>query len=118
MLLRNKDLASLRAIFSEIDMSFEIWAYGSRVSGEAHDGSDLDLVMRPQGLQKTPIQLFVQIKNKIQQSNIPILVDLFDWARLPETFHRNILAQHEVLFSNMEGTVNKPGAEDESVSAD
>jgi len=73
--------------------------------------------MRPHDLQKTPISLFVQIKNKIQESNIPIIVELFDWARLPETFHRNILAQHEVLFSNLGMAVNKPEAEYKKLSA-
>lgn len=24
----------------------EVWAYGSRISGRSHDGSDLDLVLR------------------------------------------------------------------------
>ena len=28
----------------------EVWAYGSRVSGRSHDGSDLDLVLRAPGL--------------------------------------------------------------------
>jgi len=73
--------------------------------------------MRPHDLQKTPISLFVQIKNKIQQSNIPIIVELFDWARLPETFHRNILAHHEVLFSNLGMAVNKPQAEYKNLSS-
>lgn len=41
-------------------------------------------------------------------SNIPILVDLFDWARLPESFHQNIVAQHEVLFSNIKMIANEP----------
>jgi uncharacterized protein len=39
------------------------------------------------------------------------VVELFDWARLPESFHRNIEAQHEVLFSNLNVTVNEPPIE-------
>ena len=30
----------------------EVWAYGSRVNGRSHDGSDLDLVLRGPGLDK------------------------------------------------------------------
>jgi hypothetical protein len=30
---------------------------------------------------------------------------------LPESFHRNIEAQHEVLFSNLQKMVNEPPAE-------
>ncbi len=32
----------------------EVWAYGSRINGRAHDGSDLDLVLRAPRLQPIP----------------------------------------------------------------
>ena len=99
--MRDKDKETLLNIFSGFQLSFEVWAYGSRVQGTAHSGSDLDLVLRTQNLEKLPIDILLEIKENIQQSNIPIIVELFDWARLPESFHRNIEAQHEVLFSNI-----------------
>ena len=111
MLLRNKDKERLLAIFSMPELPFEVWAYGSRVNGEAHDGSDLDLVLRSHDLQRLPIDVLLDIKDKIQQSNIPILVELFDWARLPQSFQRNIEAQHEVLFSNLSMLVYEQKAE-------
>lgn len=101
MILRDKDKETLLNIFLAFQVSFEVWAYGSRVQGTAHSGSDLDLVLRTQNLEKLPIDILLEIKENIQQSNIPIIVELFDWARLPESFHRNIEAQHEVLFSNI-----------------
>ena len=111
MLLKNKDKERLLAIFSMPDIPFEVWAYGSRVNGEAHAGSDLDLVIRSHDLQKLPIDVLLDIKDKIQQSNIPIVVELFDWARLPESFQLNIEAQHEVLFSNLCAIVQEQKAE-------
>ncbi len=111
MILRNKDQETLLGIFSTTDISLEVWAYGSRVTGEAHEGSDLDLVIRSYNLQKLPLDVLQELKEKIQESNIPIVVELFDWARLPESFHGNINAQHEVLYSNLEMTVNEPQAE-------
>ncbi|MFP5040087.1 nucleotidyltransferase domain-containing protein [Parasediminibacterium sp. JCM 36343] len=101
MILRAKDKQRLIAIFNSVETPIEVWAYGSRVSGKAHEGSDLDLVMRTPSLQKMPIEVFVNVKEKIKESNIPIVVELFDWARLPESFHKNIEAQHEVLYSNL-----------------
>ncbi|MBC7389059.1 MAG: nucleotidyltransferase domain-containing protein [Opitutaceae bacterium] len=98
MLLRNKDRESLISIFSQIDMPFEVWAYGSRVNGTAHDGSDLDLVLRSKNGKEIPFDIFMVLKDKIQQSNIPIIVELFEWSRLPESFHKNIEARHEVLY--------------------
>ena len=100
MILRNKDRERLIAIFETATTSFEVWAYGSRVNGDAHDGSDLDLVVRTPDLQKMPVDVFLAIKEKIRESNIPIVVELFDWARLPDTFHIIILAKHEILYRN------------------
>ena len=101
LLLRNKDKELLTEIFSSLDIPVEVWAYGSRVDGTAHEGSDLDLVIMGQNREKIPVETFLELKDKIRNSNIPILVDLFDWARLPESFHKNIEACHEVLFSSL-----------------
>ena len=110
MKLRNKDKERLIAIFETAAIPFEVWAYGSRVNGDAHDGSDLDLVLRTPDLQKLPIDVYLALKEKIQESNVPVVVELFDWARLPETFHKNILAKHEVLYSNTAMILNEPNA--------
>jgi predicted nucleotidyltransferase len=77
-----------------------VWAYGSRVNGDAHNGSDLDLVVRSKNLTPLPLDSFVELSEKIKYSNIPILVELRDWAMLPESFHKNILRQYEVLYKN------------------
>jgi len=108
MLLRQKDKQTLMQIFSSANMPLEVWAYGSRVSGTAHSGSDLDLVVFNSERKKIPADIFMELQDKITESNIPILVELFDWARLPDSFHRNIEAQHEVLFSNLQWSVNEP----------
>jgi predicted nucleotidyltransferase len=80
------------------------------VNGTAHEGSDLDLVIRTHDLGKLPADIYLALKEKIQESNIPIVVELFDWARLPESFHKNIEAQHEVLYSNATAGTNKANA--------
>ncbi len=99
MLLRDKDKQTLRAIFDTADTSIEVWAYGSRVDGTAHSGSDLDLVVRSEDLSKLPIDTYVSLCEKIRDSNIPILVELRDWARQPNSFHKNILQHYEVLYA-------------------
>ena len=41
---------------------------------------------------------WANFKAQIQQSNIPILVEVFDWAQLPASFHIiNILKNYVVL---------------------
>jgi uncharacterized protein len=111
MLLRNKDKQILISIFSVLKIPVEVWAYGSRVTGEAHEGSDLDLVIRMSDQKKLTVDTFLELKDKIRESNIPILVELFDWARLPESFHRNIECYHEILFSNITPSLNDPNEE-------
>jgi predicted nucleotidyltransferase len=98
MLIREKDRQLLLQIFNEISEPAEVLAYGSRVTGNAHDGSDLDLVIRRYDGQPVSPNIFLTLIEKIQNSTIPILVDLHDWALLPETFHRQIEKQYEILF--------------------
>ena len=100
MMLRDKDRQALIDIFKTANEPIEVWAYGSRVNGTAHEGSDLDLAVRSYNLHRLPVETFLDLKEKITDSNIPILVELFDWARLPESFHRNIEARYEVLYKS------------------
>jgi predicted nucleotidyltransferase len=102
MLLKSKYKQILFEIFSGITAPIEVCAYGSRVTGTAHEGSDLDLVVRAPNNEKFPMDMLMGLKEKIRESNIPILVEIFDWARLPESFHKNIEASHEVLYSSSE----------------
>ena len=77
----------------------EAWAYGSRINGRSHGGSDLDLVLRAPGLQKIPTSQLTEFKAAIYESTIPFFVEARDWARLPPSFHREIERNHVVLIS-------------------
>ena len=81
----------------------EVWAYGSRVSGDCHSASDLDLVLRNESLNKIPVEKLSEIKTAFTESNIPFLVDLRDWARLPDSFKKEIKSAYVVLFKPIEG---------------
>ena len=74
-----------------------VWAYGSRVNGNAHDGSDLDLVLRGPDLAALPAGVLSRFREALTDSNLPIFVDSHDWALLPESFHPRILARYEVV---------------------
>ena len=79
----------LEALLRQHVPGVEVWAYGSRVNGESHEGSDLDLVLRGPGLE--PLDGgFYDLLEAIEKSDIPILVQAHDWAMLPESFHREI----------------------------
>ncbi|MFT3752991.1 MAG: nucleotidyltransferase domain-containing protein [Paludibacter sp.] len=108
MILKSKHREILNNIFSQFSIPMEVWAYGSRVDGTAHDGSDLDLVVISADNKKVSSDTLKKMKEKITESNIPILVQLFDWVRLPESFHNNILKNHETLFSSFNYTLQEP----------
>lgn len=111
MLLKSKYKQMLLDIFSGVSIPIEVWAYGSRVKETAHEGSDLDLVILTPDRKRLPADIFMELKEKIRESNIPILVELFDWARLPQSFHKNIDACHEVLFRISFDKANEPKPE-------
>lgn len=100
MILREKDKQTLSEIFSKPEISFEVWAYGSRVNGTAHPGSDLDLVIKRKNGESIPFEILLDLTEKIKESNIPILVELRDWNSLPDNFHNQILKCYEILFEN------------------
>ena len=75
----------------------EVWAYGSRVNGRSHPGSDLDLVLRAPGLEPLPLKTLEALSQAFHDSTIPFFVEARDWARLPESFHAEIERDHVVL---------------------
>ena len=92
--------AEIAALLRKHLPDVEVWAYGSRVTGRSHDGSDLDLVLRAPGLQRIPAVALADMADSIRESAIPFLVEAHDWARLPAHFHPEIEHDHVVLLTN------------------
>ncbi|MCV6607492.1 MAG: nucleotidyltransferase domain-containing protein [Campylobacterales bacterium] len=98
MLLREKDRKTIITLAkTTFKQPSKILAYGSRVTGEAHDTSDLDMVVVSKDGGKIDIEDLINFKEKLQDSNIPILTQVLDWNRIPEGFHKNILENCEEL---------------------
>jgi uncharacterized protein len=76
----------------------EVWAYGSRVNGRSHDGSDLDLVLRSPELTPIDIDKLSALDEALRESNIPIIIEVRDWTRLPESFHSEIESNYVVVY--------------------
>ena len=74
-----------------------VWAYGSRVTGGSHPGSDLDLVLRHPDDLRAEYYGRHRLLEALSESDLPILVEVHDWARLPESFHREIERAHAVV---------------------
>ena len=85
--------------------SVEVWAYGSRVNGRSHDGSDLDLVLRGPQLAEIDASQLAEITEVLREATVPFLIEARDWARLPKSFHREIEREHVVMVGREERTV-------------
>ena len=92
-------LAQVMEILQQHVPQCEVWAYGSRVNGNAHSASDLDLVIRNPESLTTPIPNLAQVKQAFIESNLPVLVDVMDWACLPESYCIEINKQHIKCYS-------------------
>ena len=92
----------LEALLKEHLPGVDVWAYGSRVNGRSHDGSDLDLVLRGPGLKEIPSRELEDFQEAVRESNIPFLVDGCDWARLPERVQREIERNYVPLVAKKE----------------
>ncbi|GBU24430.1 hypothetical protein R83H12_01060 [Fibrobacteria bacterium R8-3-H12] len=99
MILREKDRQTLINIFSSENYPMDVLAYGSRVNGDAHDGSDLDLAVCGKNSQSIPVDVYSRLLKKVQDSNIPILVDIKDFYALPSKFQQGIENKCEVFYS-------------------
>ncbi len=98
MIIRQKDKDLIIRLAKEnLKQELKILVYGSRVNGEAHDTSDLDLVLISKNEEKININELTNFIEALKDSNIPIFVQVLDWNRIPETFHKNILANNEEL---------------------
>ena len=96
MILRLKDKDNITKIAKRtLETSCEIWAYGSRVYGDAYPTSDLDLVILSRNCKPLPTQEIISFRQALSDSNIPITVEVLDWYCIPKFFQQNILKKYE-----------------------
>jgi predicted nucleotidyltransferase len=96
-------LQTLQALLARHVPDAEVWAYGSRVTGGAHVGSDLDLVLRNPTDPGAAIEGWRDLQDALRDSTLPILVEVHLWPHLPEDFRRNIEAGYVVMRMAEEG---------------
>ncbi len=101
--MQPRHLAMLRELLRQYMPHAEIWAYGSRVNGDGHEASDLDLVVRQPADPKQETPALWETKEALVESNLPIRVDVVDWARIPESFQREIERGYVVVQAVDEG---------------
>ncbi len=95
--MQPRHLVMLKQLLAMYVPDAEVWAYGSRVNGTGHECSDLDVVLRcPDDLQREVTQ-WLDLKEALQNSLLPMSIDLHLWSHLPKTFHEEIERRYVVL---------------------
>lgn len=97
--LRPEWLHTIRQLIATHLPEAEVLAYGSRVNGTSHDASDLDLVARNPVDLKQPLAGIAALCAAFAESNLPIVVDILDWARISESFQQEIMRGTTVQIS-------------------
>ena len=75
----------------------EVWAFGSRVKGNAKPYSDLDLAIITDT--PLPLALLAEVAEAFSESDLPWKVDLVDWATTSERF-RQVIAEQKLILPN------------------
>ena len=90
-------LAALLALLDRHTPEAQVWAFGSRVGGRAHPGSDLDLVLRHAADATLSVDGCAALREALQNSALPMLVEVHDWSQLPAAFRAEIERRHVVM---------------------
>ncbi|NOT20258.1 MAG: nucleotidyltransferase domain-containing protein [Sideroxydans sp.] len=93
--LNPRDWEIVRTILARHVPQYEVWAFGSRTKGTAKEYSDLDLAIITD--QPISLALSAAIADDFAESDLPIKVDVVDWATTSETFRRIIEKEKLVI---------------------
>lgn len=85
----------IRLLRERIPAGYEVRAYGSRVTGGARRFSDLDLAVV--GQNPLDSKTLESLKDAFSESDLPILVDIRDWATVSPGFREMVGNRFEVI---------------------
>ena len=94
--IKEEYLKELTEIFKKYCPKAEIWAYGSRIKNDCHEGSDLDLVIK--SFNEENKKLF-ELKTLLYDSNIPFIIDISEFNKLPKSFQDEIKKEYIKIFN-------------------
>lgn len=95
--IKTKDWEIVQKILQTNIPQYQVWAFGSRVSGRAKPYSDLDLVV----IADQPLDLSVSaaLNEDFAESDLAYKVDIVDWASLDESFQK-VIKDNKVIVQN------------------
>ncbi|HDH57247.1 MAG TPA: nucleotidyltransferase domain-containing protein [Bacteroidetes bacterium] len=88
-------LETVKRILAEHVPEFDVLAFGSRLNPSVKEFSDLDLVVMTN--QPLPIRRRARLMEALSESDLPIKVDVVDWATTDENFRAIIRQRMEIV---------------------
>jgi len=76
------------------DPSYRFFLFGSRVIGDAHPYSDFDVGIV--GKTPAPSMAMDAIKEELEESNLPVRVDVVDFLKIADSFKR--VAMQNIIY--------------------
>lgn len=93
--LPKDQLETVSRIIAEHVPGCEVRVFGSRVGGGAKPWSDLDVALV--GSAKLDLLTVAGVREALEESDLPIRVDLLDWHSISPEFRSVIEERYEVL---------------------
>lgn len=88
------NLKLLRGLLNRYLPGVTVWAFGSRIKGTSRPDSDLDLAVFASPDHGRQVH---ELKEALDESNLPFRVDVLVWEQISEAFRENIRRQYVVL---------------------
>lgn len=75
----------------------QVYIFGSRAKGRHHQHSDIDLLFKKENNQPLPAGFLSEIKEKIDESRFPFIVDLVNEEELAESYRESVFSNRILL---------------------
>lgn len=75
----------------------EVYIFGSRAEGKHHPHSDVDLLFRKEDNKPFPAGFLSELKENIDESRFPFIVDLVDEQELAESYRESVFSNRILL---------------------
>ena len=93
--LQARWLAEIRRIVADELRGYpvDVYLFGSRARGDAGIGSDVDIAVDAKG--SLPSTALVKLRSALEESNVPLFVDVVDLRATSPTFRDSVLREGE-----------------------
>jgi len=88
-----EDLQQVKKIIllSLAEYPVRIVLFGSHATGRAGASSDIDVAVLPDT--ELPVGLLSEVRERLEESHVPVKVDLVDLAKADEAFRHRVLSE-------------------------